>query len=117
MDNSTQQTNIQQLDSISPGDNEFKKELIGIFIDQIPVFTSNMKKFLGENDLINLGKEAHTAKSSVLVFGMTKTGNSLKKIQVQAENKVIDQLQNRVESVASELDAAKEELQLVLDQI
>ena len=94
MINNTQQTNIKQLDSISPGDDEFKKELIGIFQEQIPEFISNMNRFYAEGDLNNLAKVAHTAKSSVLIFGMTRTGNSLKKIQLQSESKKAHQLKS-----------------------
>jgi HPt (histidine-containing phosphotransfer) domain-containing protein len=117
MINNTQQTSIKQLDSISPGDNEFKKELIGIFQEQIPEFISNMNRFLAEGDLNNLAKVAHTAKSSVLVFGMTHTGKSLKKIQLQSENKEPKQLKDLIESVTVDLKEANEELHVILDQI
>lgn len=117
MNNSFQQISIEQLDSVSFGDNEFKKELIEIFMEQIPVFISNMKKFYADGDLTNLGKEAHTAKSSVLIFGMTNAGNSLKEIQHQSENKEVEQLQNLIESVVLELNIAEKELQIIQSQI
>jgi HPt (histidine-containing phosphotransfer) domain-containing protein len=117
MINNTQQTNIKQLNTISSEDNEFKKELIGIFQEQIPEFISNMNRFLAEGDLNNLAKVAHTAKSSVLVFGMTHTGKSLKKIQLQSENKEPKQLKNLIKSVTVDLKEANKELHVILDQI
>ncbi len=117
MGNNFQQIKIEQLDYISFGDNEFKKELIEIFLDQIPEFISNMKKFFYEGDLTNLAKEAHTAKSSVLIFGMNNTGKSLKEIQLQSENNTIEQLSSLIESVELELNDAAKQLQIILSEL
>ncbi|QGY42859.1 hypothetical protein GM418_04070 [Maribellus comscasis] len=80
------------LDDVAGGDIEFKKELVKIFLQQVPVFIENMKKFQVEKDLENLAKEAHTAKSSVLIFGMEETGANLKKIQLLAEENQTQQI-------------------------
>ena len=91
---------LDYLDEISGGDTKFKRDLIDIFLKQMPEFITNMKKFMNENDLNNLAKEAHTAKSSVLIFGMKETGVTLKKIQNLAEDgstKEIDWLINKVQ--------------------
>ncbi|MCD6355445.1 MAG: Hpt domain-containing protein, partial [Prolixibacteraceae bacterium] len=61
-----QSLNLQYLEEVSGGDNAFKKELINIFLTQVPEFISNMKHFLTDGNLKELAKEAHTAKSSVL---------------------------------------------------
>jgi HPt (histidine-containing phosphotransfer) domain-containing protein len=110
MDNKFQQISIEQLDSVSFGDIEFKKELIEIFLEQIPEFISNMNKFFAKNDWENLAKEAHTAKSSSLIFGMTSTGTSLKDIQLQAEKSILDQLPALLNKVESELKDAEKQL-------
>ena len=117
MVNNFQQIKIEQLNSISVGDNEFKKELIEIFISQIPEFISNMKKFYGTGDLINLEKEAHTAKSSVLIFGMTNTGKLLEDIQLQSENNTTEQLSSIIERVELELNDAVRQLHVILDEL
>jgi len=117
MDEKFQQISIEQLDSVSFGDEEFKKELIEIFLEQIPEFISNMKKFFAKDDLENLAKEAHTAKSSALIFGMTDTGTSLKEIQLLAEGKVLEQLSALLQKVELELIDAKKQLQSVLSNL
>ncbi len=83
---------LSYLDEVAGGDLDFKKDLIKIFLQQVPLFIENMKKFHAENDLVNLAKEAHTAKSSVLIFGMEDTGNRLKKIQLLAEENQTQQI-------------------------
>ena len=114
MTNNFQQINIEQLDSVSFDDNEFKKELIEIFLEQIPEFISNMKKFFGEGDLKNLAKEAHTAKSSVLIFDMINTGKSLKEIQLLSENNSKEKLSKLIKDVELELNDAANQLQEIL---
>ena len=54
---------LDYLDEISGGDTQFKHDLIKIFLNQMPEFISNMKKFATQSDYENLAKEAHTAKS------------------------------------------------------
>jgi HPt (histidine-containing phosphotransfer) domain-containing protein len=114
MNNNYQQISLEQLESVSFGDKEFKKELIDIFLEQIPEFISNMKKFYAEGEIILLAKEAHTAKSSALIFGMSDTGNNLKEIQIQGEANKVEQLQSLIESVESDLNLAEKELQDIL---
>lgn len=78
---------LSQVDQITAGDSTFKKELIIIFLEQIPDFISNMNEFLEKANLERLAREAHTAKSSVMIFGMQETGVLLKDIELLAEEK------------------------------
>ena len=55
MSSSFQQINIEELESVSFGDKDFKKELIEIFLDQIPTFIKNMNQFFDESKLILTG--------------------------------------------------------------
>ncbi len=83
---------LSYLDEVSGGDINFKKELVTIFLQQVPVFIDNMRKFHCDNDLVALAKEVHTVKSSVLIFGMEKTGAILKEIELLAAKKQIGQI-------------------------
>lgn len=112
-----QQISLDQLESVSFGDKDFKKELIDIFLEQIPEFISNMRKYYSNGEILLLAKEAHTAKSSVLIFGMSETGNNLKEIQSQGESKKVEQLQSLIESVESDLNLAKQELLDILGNL
>lgn len=103
--------NIQQIDEISDGDLEFKKELIDIFLEQIPEFISNMNTFFDEKNWDMLAREAHTAKSSALTFGMDKAGELLKDIQIHAEANEIELIPELLSKVLSLLGAAIPELE------
>ncbi len=114
IENNFQQIKTEQLNSISSGDKAFEKELIEIFLEQIPSFVLNIKAFFEKNDLARLAKEAHTAKSSALIFGLTYTGELLKEIQLQAEERKAEKLGELVERVVLELNDAEKQLQKLL---
>ena len=106
MQEQNQLVNLSQIEQISSGDPSFRNEMIGIFTGQIPVFLENIKIFWENKDLENLGREVHTAKSSVLIFGMEETGHKLKEIQLLAENGEVDKIQELVEKVIQDLNEA-----------
>lgn len=110
MDGHFDQVNLNYLDDISGGDTLFKKELIGIFLNQIPEFIRNLHKFLIEKQIEELAKEAHTAKSSVLIFMMEDTGKKLKQIQLLAENNQTDEITVLLSEVKNALNKAAKEL-------
>ncbi len=110
MDKVLEYVNLSYMEEISGGDDSFKKDLIQIFLKQIPEFVSNMHRFLSEkkNDL--LAKEAHTAKSSVLIFMMEESGSKLKEIQLLAEEDNTEPIPVLLSQVETLLSGAQEEL-------
>lgn len=101
---------FNHLDGIVNGDENFKRELIKIFLEQIPDFIKNMKMFLDNNNLENLAREAHTAKSSAMIFGMTNAGDKLKDIQLFAENNNLDEIRPAFEVVKADFENAEIQL-------
>lgn len=99
-----------QIDAISGGDLDFKIELVDIFLEQIPEFVSVMKSSLDDKNWELLAREAHTAKSSVLTFGMRNTGVVLKEIQLFAENLQFEKLPELVEKATNDLNVVIPEL-------
>lgn len=110
MNKNFQYIHTEQIDAIAGGDIEFKKELIDIFLEQIQEFVSNISTFYENKDWENLAREAHTAKSSALTFGMEKAGTMLKDIQIHAEKNELEFLPDLVTQVLSQLEAAIPEL-------
>ncbi len=111
MNNGVQTIDFNHLNSIANGDENFKKELISIFLEQIPVFIRNMNKYFESRSYEKLAREAHTAKSSVLIFGMKDAGKLLKDIQHWAENNNPAEIGPALKVVNAELNHAKTELQ------
>ena len=112
-----QYVNLDYLEEISGGDNNFKKELTEIFLKQVPEFISNMHRYLDEKKYDLLAKEAHTAKSSVLIFMMEETGATLKKIQLLAEEDDIEPIPDMLEQVEKALNGAEKELGSFVEEL
>lgn len=75
-------TNLNYLRTITEGDKATMRELIILFIEQVPEFVVNLKKHLAEGRYAELGNEAHKAKSSVMIMGMEDLGHDLKSLQL-----------------------------------
>lgn len=104
-------TNLSYLTEITGGESMVMKEMLEIFIAQVPELKSNMTKFLSEKRYDQLGKEAHKAKSSVLVVGMDDLGARLKELQLLTEKREkIDEYSEYVEEFVVLCDRAVTEL-------
>jgi HPt (histidine-containing phosphotransfer) domain-containing protein len=73
---------LNYLKSMTGGDEEIMKEMIDLFILQVPEFIENLNRYLKNKDYSELGKEAHKAKSSVTIMGMNELGKDLKTLQL-----------------------------------
>ena len=108
---------FSQIDEITSGDLDFKKELIGIFISQIPEFIQNMNEAFATNNLEFLARESHSAKSSVLIFGMDSTGTLLKQIEIQAKDKIPDGIASMIKEAEHNLTLAYNQLTTILENL
>jgi HPt (histidine-containing phosphotransfer) domain-containing protein len=90
--------------------------VVEIFLKQIPIFLSNLHRYLETKDNKQLAKEAHTAKSSVLVFMMEDTSKRLKQIQLLAEKNTLEEIPPLLEEISSELHQAIPELRQFLKE-
>jgi len=61
------------------------KEMIDIFISQVPEFITEMKEHYEQGNYEMLGAVAHKAKSSVTVMGMDDLGKNLKSLELLAK--------------------------------
>jgi len=75
-------TDLNYLRTITEGDAATIREITMLFIEQVPEFVTNLKKYLEEKRYAELGKEAHKAKSSVMIMGMESLGHDLKALQL-----------------------------------
>jgi HPt (histidine-containing phosphotransfer) domain-containing protein len=111
-------TDLSYLKEITGGESEIVKEMVEMFLQQIDEFKENMTKHLNEKNYVDLGKEAHKAKSSVLIVGMEELGKSLKKLQLLTELKTeAETYPSYVNMFIEQCDAAVGELQEELSKL
>jgi len=111
-------TNLDYLRMITEGDTESVRELIILFLEQVPEFIENMNKFLAEGRYEELGKEAHKAKSSVMIMGMDDLGHDMKSLQLDTIAKTgVETYGERVSKFVMQCNAAVEELNIELEKM
>jgi len=111
-------TNLNYLESITEGDTVAMNELIQLFIEQVPEFIANLKKHLAEQQYIELGKEAHKAKSSVMIMGMENLSHDLKTLQLDTISGIRkDTYAQHVQRFETECLSAVEELKLAMSKM
>jgi len=91
-------TNLDYISEIAGGDEYFVKDLIETFVCQVSEFTHNMNEYLNKKQYGLLAKEAHTAKSSVMLFGLNHLADRLKEFQLVAEKQ--EQIETYPERIA-----------------
>jgi len=104
-------TNLDYLRNITGGDKNSMRENILLFIEQVPEFIGNMKKHLEEKNYAELGREAHKAKSSVMILGMEELGYDLKSLQLSTISGT------RVETYAQHLERFENECLLAVTEL
>ncbi len=111
-------TDLSYLTEVSSGDPDFINEMITIFFSQVPEFIENMEKHFQEGNYIDLGKEAHKAKSSVLIVGMNDLGVKMKELQIFTENnEKIELYRSYIDDFTSSCLQAVEELKEYLETL
>ena len=76
-------TNLRYLRTITEENSEIVREMIEMFILQVPDFIKNMKIHLDSKQYSALGKEAHKAKSSLQIMGMSDLEKEMKIFQLK----------------------------------
>ena len=104
MPNQFNTINLTYLESISEGDNEIIKELINIFIEQVPEFYEGFAENFEKKDWLKIAALAHKAKSSVLSMGMEDLGNrDLKNLELICKQMVLNELESKPSPEAADM--------------
>ncbi|MEE4198192.1 MAG: Hpt domain-containing protein [Bacteroidales bacterium] len=110
--------NISYLKSISNGNDPFILELIDLFFEQIPEYQNLLKHFYDSGDWNNLARIAHKAKSAILMVGMDKLAQELKKLEENAKvEKNIHEYQEIIANFVDQSNIAIHELKLIRNKI
>jgi DNA-binding NarL/FixJ family response regulator len=77
--------NLSYLDEMSCGDENFRKEMINLFIEKIPNEEAQMEEAFNNNDYQTVQKMAHKMKSSLDMFMQEELANYLPIIENEAK--------------------------------
>ncbi len=111
-------TNLDYLKNITEDNKEILREMIEMFIVQVPEFIENLHKYYETKQFLALGKEAHKAKSSLQIMGMTELEKEMKTFQLKAiEGAETDSYPGHIRSFEIQCQKAIEELKIVLSSL
>ena len=110
--------NLSYLENMSGGSKSLVKEMVEIFLEQVPEFTGEMREFLKKKDYQSLGLLAHKAKSSVAIMGMDELAQSLKDFELLAkEIKDVESYPSYIERFEQSCKEAVQELKEIIENI
>lgn len=106
-----QYTDLSYLEDLSGGDQTFIKEIIDLFIKQMPESVETMKDALSKGDPVNIGETAHKAKPSAIYIGNKQLEENLRKLQaLKNHNDVPEGTSDLIEQVSKESEQVIQEL-------
>lgn len=77
--------NMDYLNEMSDGSQDLVRDLISMFIKQVPVFSEQLDNLYQCGDYISLGKLAHKIKSSVAMMGISELTTDMKTLEFIAK--------------------------------
>ena len=110
--------NVTYLEEVCGGSEEIIKEMVSIFLEQIPEFFGEMSNLLRTEKYHDLGLLAHKAKSSVAIMGMDYLAGKLKELELIAKaGENIPSYEDYLKDFKIETDKALEELNTYIKNI
>lgn len=110
--------NVTYLEEVCGGSKEIIREMVDIFLGQVPEFYSEMKILLDDKKYHDLGLLAHKAKSSVAIMGMNYLASKLKELEIIAKaGEKVETYEEYLIDFKSETGKAVEELNAYLNNM
>lgn len=76
---------LSYLREISAEDNQLLKELIDMFIQQVPEYQTQLQKDFEQQKWEQLGRTAHKVKASLTMVGLNDLATQMKQLELQAK--------------------------------
>ncbi|MCK9639162.1 MAG: Hpt domain-containing protein [Prolixibacteraceae bacterium] len=108
-------TDLNYLKTITDGNKAIVREMIELFILQVPDFVKNLNELYQSGQYLALGKEAHKAKSSLQIIGMNDLVKEMREFQLKTiEGVDVESYPLHIRNFEIQCEAAITELQAEL---
>ena len=103
--------NLSYLEEITGGDIDMMKEMLDLFITDIPVHLANIEKYFNDGDFKKMGTEAHQVKPTMQYIGELDMYELVKEIELTVkQEKNTDPLPNLINDLLKKQNACINEL-------
>ena len=100
---------------LTSGNDDFKNEMINLFIGKIPSEMNLLEKAIISRDYDMIKKMAHNMRSSLQLFGLKEQAIYLDEIETEATNLQLSiQIIKRFQNIKAKLSEVIEDLQLMI---
>ncbi len=102
---------LNQLEQLSGGSEEFIKSMIDTFIEHTPEQVDKLKESYNNNDLKSMGAIAHKIKPSLDLMGIKEVYDDIRKIELYGKNEEDnEELSTLIEKVYTVCNTAFQQL-------
>jgi len=110
--------NLNYLRTITDGEKPVIRMMMEMFTEQVPEFIQNLNRLYQAGDYIALGREAHKAKSSLQIMGMTELENDMKiLIQKTIEGTGVESYPEHIRNFETQCTGALTEIEAELSSL
>ncbi len=96
---------VEDLRALNPGDNdEFLREIVGIFLDDTPRRITELEHSLSARDMTKFSRAAHSIKGSSSNLGASRLRAAAEAIEHHAKAQGLEGIMTRVETLKHEFD-------------
>lgn len=105
---------IENLRSLSPEDDSFLKEIVGVFLDDTPQRISELKLSHAAGDTAAFSRAAHSIKGSSSNLGASRLRTAAERLEHGSKKQALASLVAGIPELEAEFAAAKQELERLL---
>lgn len=110
--------NVTYLEEVCGDSKELIREMVDIFIEQVPEFYTDMQSLYNNKKYHDLGLLAHKAKSSIAIMGMDKLAVKLKELELIAKaGEKTEQYSAYIDEFYTETEKAIKELENYINNL
>lgn len=110
--------NLEYLNEMSEGNQDLVRDLITMFIRQVPIFNDQLENYYQSGDYMSLGKLAHKIKSSVAMMGISELTTDMKVLEDMAKRGInAEKYPQYISKFKAVTHEAVDELQVILEQL
>ena len=108
--------NINSLKEITGDDEEFEKDIMEKFLEEMPVYLKELEIEIVEENFLSIKKAAHKMKAPVAMFGLDGLRNKLKEIEDLAENSLANLIVKKFSACKIQLKKNSNEIEMLLSK-
>lgn len=106
---------LSYLNQVFQGNQEMVRNIIQLFLEQVPEYVKEMEACVQRDDLLALHPLAHKAKSSISMLGLRSMERNILTIEaLSKEHRDLEQLPGLVQQVRDECEVVNGQLERVL---